>query len=219
MGGSGWGSLKDRLPGGSRNSHNLAAAGVPDNGGRSLTPDAEPRTDADLVTRARAGDEHAFGMLVARHARGALAIARGVLGDPDAAEDVCQDAIFRAWQRLEDCREPDRFGAWLARTVHRHALNAVRRKPAVSLTDADELADPGRSPDHKADAADLRRRLDQALRLLSAEQRAVVLLFDLEDWSHASIADALDTTEAMSRQHLMLARRRLRQLLSKEELR
>lgn len=171
------------------------------------------------MARARAGDDRAFGVLVARHVRGALALARGVVGDPDAAEDVCQDAIFRAWQRLGDCRQPARFGAWLARAVHRHALNALRRKPTVSLSETDQLADAGPPPDFRVKTAELRRHLEDALRLLSAEQRTVVLLFDLEGWSHVRIAEALDTTEAMSRQHLMLARRRLRELLPKEDLR
>jgi RNA polymerase sigma-70 factor (ECF subfamily) len=133
------------------------------------------------------------------------------------AEDVCQDALFRIWQRLEECREPDRFGAWLARAVHRHALNSLRgRRPTQSL-EGSEIAAGGTAPDRQVETADLVERLDRALLQLSAEQRQTVLLFDLEGWSHAEIAEALGTTEATSRQHLMQARRRLRQLLGHRE--
>jgi RNA polymerase sigma-70 factor (ECF subfamily) len=182
-----------------------------------LTPEADPRSDADLVARARAGDDDAFGRLVQRYARAALAVARGVVGDVDLAEDVCQDALFRVWQRLGDCREPDRFAAWLARAVRRHALNAIRGRRTAPMSEAAEVAASAAPPDRAAEAAELGRRLDRALERLTAEQRTAVLLFDLEGWPHARIAEALDTTEAMSRQHLMLARRRIRELLGSRE--
>jgi RNA polymerase sigma-70 factor (ECF subfamily) len=167
---------------------------------------------------ARAGDDAAFGVLVARHARAAFAIARAVVGDADLAEDVCQEALFRIWQRLRDCKEPERFANWLAVSVRRHALNALRNcRRAAELSS--ELVDEARRPDHEAEAADTVAALERALQQLSSEQRQAVLLFDLEGWSHLEIAASLGTTEAMSRQHLMLGRRKLRQLLNAKELR
>jgi RNA polymerase sigma factor (sigma-70 family) len=143
-------------------------------------------------------------------------VARSVVGDVDRAEDVCQDAIFRVWQRLGECREPERFGAWLARAVRRHALNSLRGRQTTSLEGSHLVAaSPG--PDIQAENADLRHRLEQGLTRLSDEQRHAVLLFDLEGWSHGEIAALLETTEAMSRQHLMLGRRRLRHLLQQGE--
>lgn len=181
------------------------------------TTEADPSPDAVLLARARAGDDGAFAALVARHARPAFLIARAVVGDADLAEDVCQDALFRVWQRLDRCREPDRFAAWLARAVRRHALNALRGRRRVETLDPHDLPAVGPSPHGAAELADLRARLDRALLHLSPEQRQAVLLYDLEGWSHAEIADTLGTTEAMSRQHLMLGRRRLRRLLAPEE--
>ena len=135
-----------------------------------------------------------------------------MVGDPDQAEDVCQDALIRIWERLGECRDPERFGAWLGRAVHRHALNAIRgRRDTVEV--AADVPEPRPGADRRVEARDEAARLDRALRQLSREQREAVLLFDLEGWSHAEIAGLLDTSEAMSRQHLMLGRRRLRQLL------
>jgi RNA polymerase sigma-70 factor (ECF subfamily) len=175
--------------------------------------------DAVLLARARAGDDGAFAALVSRHARAAFLIARAVVGDADLAEDVCQDALFRVWLRLDRCREPERFAAWLARAVRRHALNALRGRRRSEALDARDLPAGGRSPHGAAELADLRTRLDRALLQLSLEQRQAVLLYDLEGWSHVEIAASLGTTEAMSRQHLMLGRRRLRRLLAPEESR
>jgi RNA polymerase sigma-70 factor (ECF subfamily) len=155
-------------------------------------------------------------LLIERHAGAALAVARGVVGDADLAEDVCQDAVFRVWQRLHECREPERFAAWLGQAVRRHALNAVRSRRATSGLDRD-LPGSGPTPDRVVESADARARLERALARLSSEQRQAVLLFDLEGWSHAAIAASLETTPAMSRQHLMLGRRRLRELLAQEK--
>lgn len=142
-------------------------------------------------------------------------MARAVVGDPDAAEDVCQDALFRIWRRLGECRDAERFGAWLASAVRRLALNSLRgTRPTSALGDAPSR---GPLPDRLVEDAELRDRLDNAMARLGEEQRHAVLLFDQEGWSHARIAELLGTTEAMSRQHLMLGRRRLRQLLAHEE--
>ena len=143
-------------------------------------------------------------------------MAHAVVGDLDLAEDVCQDAMFRVWQRLGECRDPDRFGAWLSRAVHRHALNSLRRRRGESLEGQQLIADtPG--PDANAERLEMRERLEEGLMQLSTEQRQAVVLFDMEAWSHREIATLLETTEAMSRQHLMLGRRRMRQLLEGKE--
>lgn len=145
-------------------------------------------------------------------------MARAVVGDADSAEDVCQDALFRIWLRLDACRDPERFGPWLMQAVRRHALNATRgRRDAVEL-DTIEIASRTAPPDARAERLELRMRLERALARLSVEQRQAVLLFDLEGWSHAEVATLLETSEAMSRQHLMLGRRRLRELLTNKEV-
>lgn len=185
--------------------------------GGLTTPEADPRPDAVLVALAQEGDDQAFEQLLVRHARMAFAIARGVVGDPDLAEDVCQDALFRVWRRLKECRDRDRFAAWMARAVQRHALNAIRSRGKSAAGGLEELSDRGPSPEREAEQADLRNRLDRALRMLSTEQRQAVLLFDLEGCSHAEVAELLGISPDMSRQHVMLGRRRLRQLLAQQE--
>src|SRR5262245_21622371 len=184
-------------------------------GGRA-TPRADSRPDAVLVVAAQAGDERAFGVLVGGHVRAALAVAGAVVGDADQAEDVCQEALLRIWGHLDECREPERFAIWLTVAVRRHALNALRRRKDTSELSVD-LVSAGPQPDRLAESADEAEVLGAAVQRLSPEQRQAGLLFDLEGWSHAEIAAALGTSEAMSRQQLMLGRRRLRELLDPKE--
>ncbi len=164
----------------------------------------------DLVTRARRGDPAAFEELVRRHLRAAYAVALAVLGRPADADDVAQDAFVAALERLDSCREPARFSGWLLAIVRNRALHALekrtRRDPAGDIVDlAANLPE--------SDAV-LRRQLLAALATLSAPQREVVLLHDLDDWTHAEIAEALGLTEVNCRQHLFTARRALRTELS-----
>ena len=176
-----------------------------------VVPDLPDRLQ---VERARRGDAAAFGALVRRHYRAAYAVALAVLGNPMDAEDVCQDAFLRALERLDSLRKPERFSAWLLQIVRNQARNfrSYRRlRSARPLDESSAAADE--DPAREAERQELRRELESALSGLSEIEREVVLLHDLEGWKHREIAEALGLSEGMSRQHLMGARRLLRDRL------
>lgn len=171
-------------------------------------------TDATLVARTRDGDSGAFETLVRRHYRAAYAVALAQTRNHADAEDVCHDAFVRASQHLGECREPERFARWLCAIVRNHARNAaskgvVRRAASLDRTVVPSTASPARD----AERAELRERLIRALSTLSAVQREVVLLHDLDGWEHEDIAAVIGTSSGMSRQHLFKARKRLRDAL------
>ncbi len=145
-------------------------------------------TDEELVHATLAGNQASFALLVHRYRRAALARAVAIVGDPAEAEDVAQESFIHGYAELATCRHPARFGAWLLTSVKRRALNrvrSIRRRRAVGLDDS--IQAPADSADD-LDRRELRDRLRQALAQLSAVQREVVLLADLEQWSHAEIA-------------------------------
>jgi len=175
---------------------------------------AVPSQDGDLpvgelVRRARRGDPGAFEPLARRHMRAAYAVALAVLGRPADAEDVAQEAFVVAIERLDRCRDPDRFSGWLLEIVRTRALNALTRRNRGAVAAVEELAHPGLPGDSA-----LQRRLLDALATLTVAQREVVLLHDLEGWTHAEIAEALELSEVNCRQHLFTARRALRHQLA-----
>lgn len=170
--------------------------------------------DRLLVERARRGDAAAFEALVRRYYRAAHALALAVLGNPMDAEDVCQDAFVRALERLDRLRQPERFSAWLLQIVRNRARNfrSYRRvRSALSLEHVKAASDEDAG--REAESEQLRRQLESALTELSEIQREVVLLHDLEGWKHREIGELLGLSEGMSRQHLMTARRLLRERL------
>ncbi len=174
--------------------------------------------DRILVARARLGDAAALEALVRKYARLAFAAALSVLANHADAEDVCQDAWARALERIEDCRDPDRFGSWLLRIVRNRALNyaqyrKVRATEPLATAFGPEGPPGADDPSGRLRQGRLRDTLGRAIGELSPGQREVLLLHDLAGWRHRAIAELLGISEVMSRQHLFQARARLRKLL------
>jgi RNA polymerase sigma-70 factor, ECF subfamily len=170
-------------------------------------------SDAELVAELRRGSRAAAGRLAERYLRAARAVAIAIVGEPAAAEDVCQDAFVYAIERIDDCRQPERFGPWLLQIVRNRAKNLNRNEKRVVAIEDVAIESGGASPAAEAERADLRGRLLAALSHLPEERREVVLLHDLEGWTHREIAERLELPAGTVRSHLHLARKRLRELL------
>lgn len=172
-----------------------------------------PGDTAALVAKAQRGEAAAFEALVRGHFRAAFSVALAVLASPPEAEDVAQEAFLAAFQRLDSCREPERFAGWLLQIVRNRALNALESGKLRARTA--ERAHEGKPESAWApETAGEKERLVAALAHVAPAQREVVLLHDLEGWTHPEIAAALGLSEVMSRQHLFQARKTLRGLLA-----
>lgn len=171
-------------------------------------------TDRELVRQAREGDALAFGLLVRRYQRPAYAVALSVVGRHEDAEDAAQEAFLVALERLDECRNPDRFGGWLLTIVRNRSKNLIRRE---SLRETDEVPPGARSkiptPDRVTETTELRELLEEAMRSLPEVQREIVMLHDLEGWKHREIAERLDLPPGTVRSHLHFARKALRKAL------
>ena len=162
-----------------------------------------------LVVRAQRGDADAFASLAAAFLRAAYSVALAIVGRPADAEDVAQDAFVLALERIRTCRQPERFAGWLLQIVRHQALSWLQKRRLRDVS-ADEGGATVAIAPVATEHAGLAERLVAALGGLTTGQREVVLLHDLEDWTHAEIATALGISEVMSRQHLFNARRLLR---------
>ena len=174
-------------------------------------------TDAALVERARRGETEAFDLLVRRHIGLAHGLARqAVGGDGDLANDVVQDAFVTALERLEECRNPERFRAWLLTIVRNRAHNV--RKYEARRRGADlggvQAAWGGRGADREVEAGELRAQIEEGMKEMTQLQRRVFGLHDLEGWDHGEIAHELGISAGSSRFHLHVARKALRTRLS-----
>jgi RNA polymerase sigma factor (sigma-70 family) len=177
--------------------------------------------DAELVQLARAGDQAAFGVLVARHRPMALRVCRRLLLDHAQAEDGVQEAVLLAWLNLDKLRRPDRFGAWLAGIALRacHAWLRYRTREVWSLEMLPggrllpEPVDRAATPAQTFEEAELAERVRRAVADLPQGQRAAVALFYLAGLSHAETAALLRIEVGAVKARLHKARGRLRRSL------
>ena len=147
--------------------------------------------------------------------RSAYVVALSVTRRHEDAEDAAQESFLVSLQRIEECRDPDRFAGWLMTIVRNRARNLVRREV---LRGTDPVPEMARSrtptPDLDMEAAELERDLVEALGELTEIQRQIVLMHDLEGWKHKDIADRLELPSGTVRSHLHFARKALRSALT-----
>lgn len=159
-----------------------------------------------LVERAQRGDHDAFASLAGVYVARLDAAARLILRDHDLARDAVQEGFIRAWRNLPTLRDPDRFEGWLRTLVSRSCMDILRRRGRRPM---EVVLTPIHGPaisDVSAVIAD-RDLLDEILRRLPPEWRAIVVLHYYFDLTIADVATTLGIPvgTAKSRHHRSLA--------------
>ncbi len=173
--------------------------------------------DSELVRMASSGDRAAFETLYRRHRDRIFGLVwRLCGGDGALAEDLLQEAFVRAWQKLDSFRGESRFATWLHRLSVNVALSdrriRVRRlERETPLEGAAERTATG----EKDVYAGHRMDLEQAIAKLPERARTVLVLYDVEGYSHAEIAEMTDMAVGSSKAQLHRARKLVRAELDK----
>jgi RNA polymerase sigma-70 factor (ECF subfamily) len=190
----------------------------------TVPPDLEPKDDRALLAAHLAGDDTAFGVLFARHRDRLWAVALRTTGDPDEAADALQDAMIAAFRRAGSYRGDAAVTTWLHRIVVNACLDRLRRRK-VRLTDPlpNDLDDPPRRHAHEeraqvdpaevAESHERRRLVMAALDRLPPDQRAALVLVDMEGYSVAEAAELLDLPAGTVKSRCSRGRARLLPLL------
>lgn len=173
---------------------------------------------AALVKRMQAGDASAFEDLYAAYGKTAVRTAALISGDPSLAEDIAQEAFTLCLLNITKLNNAQAFRSWFYRILIRCAwkLCSTRKRTAKWNEAAAERlpSEPDAYPsDHAAQYEPLYRALDS----LGHRQRTAVILYYFNELSIREIARATASPEATVRTRLFAARRRLRQMLEREE--
>jgi RNA polymerase sigma-70 factor (ECF subfamily) len=164
-----------------------------------------------IVIAAQRGSNDAFSALVRIHQRRAYAIVRAIVLSHEDAEDAVQEGFLHAHRALDRFRPDQPFGAWLYRIMANAALDLVRRRKVRMAEELPEtIPMPFRDP---AESGELRERLQDALTHLTHRQRAVIVMHDVEGFTHGEIGRTLGIPEGTARSDLHHARAALRKLL------
>jgi RNA polymerase sigma-70 factor, ECF subfamily len=192
----------------------------------TLPQGPDDRSDADLLAAHVAGDADAFGVLFARHRDRLWAVALRTMGNPDDAADGLQDGMVAAFRRAGSFRGEAAVTTWLHRVVVNACLDRIRasrsraadplpddleeragRGALVSSTDAAD------DPEARTLAGERRRAVLEALATLPVDQRAALVLVDMEGYSVAETAAILECAEGTIKSRCSRGRARLAPLL------
>lgn len=173
-------------------------------------------TDEELLAAHVDGDPHAFEKLVFRHRDRLWAVALRTTGDPDEAADALQDALLSAFRRSHQFRGEAAVTTWLHRIVVNAALDRLRRRKTratVPLPTDDDGGDRLHDRSNAVDQLELRIEIGRALAQLPEDQRAAVLLVDVEGRSVEEAASLLGCPVGTVKSRCSRGRRRLAKLL------
>ncbi len=164
------------------------------------------------VISAQTGDLRAFDKIVRRFQDMAFATAYARLGDSHLAEDAAQDAFIEAFKGLKHLQAPEAFPSWFRRIVTRRCNRIIRdnRAVLVPLDHAAAMPSEDVDPVVAAERGDRRRCVASLIQALPEHERATVVLFYLQQYDLAEIAEFLAIKQTTVKQRLFSARKRLK---------
>ena len=184
---------------------------------------SDDRSDQVLLQAHLDGDAEAFGVLFARHRDRLWAVALRTMGNPEDAADGLQDGMIAAFRRAGSFRGEAAVTTWLHRVVVNACLDRIRAakiRRFESLPDDVEdrgtlvaTAEHDDQPDVAAEDAERRRRVVTALATLPPEQRAALVLVDMEGYPVAEVAEMLGCAEGTVKSRCSRGRTKLAALL------
>ena len=171
--------------------------------------------DLDLVRCAQAGDRRAFIRLYRENAGHVYAVCLRMVVDKASAKDVTQDTVVRAWQMLVTYRGDSPFSAW----IHRIAVNASldhlrsRRRLSARVEFSSDLEIY--EAEDRSKPTEVSFDLDEAIALLPTNARAVLVLHDIEGYTHEEIGSMMSIASGTSKAQLHRARQLLKEGLKR----
>ena len=184
------------------------------------TRDSRAADDALVIERVLAGEIQLFAELVNRHQAPLYRHALGMVLDHDVAADMVQDAFVRAYTNLRQCRDRERFRAWLFQTLRNRCLDYLKeaRRKSVRLDDAGPFLDQAEGPADIVERKRLRSQLLDALAQLPEAQREAFVMHHVEDVPYETMAELLDAKVSALKMRVMRAREALSAALQEGEV-
>lgn len=175
--------------------------------------------EVEVRRRLVAGDQAALGECYDQFSSFVFGLARRVIGDRRAAEDVTQDVFLHLWERAE-AFDPARGGlrTWLATLAHRRAVDHVRREEARRRRQDRVGAEASVAPDveEMAVAIVTAERVREALGALPEEQRAAITLAYFGGRTYREVAAELEIPEGTAKSRMRLGLARIADVLERE---
>lgn len=174
--------------------------------------DLAERSEASLVADAQHGDREAFGELARRYERAVYATALRRLGSHAEAQEVCQEVLVRAMQKIGQLREPAAFASWLQSVTNRMAINRAVRKRSALATDPDAIAAvcvERETPLSRTLARERQSQVRAGLGRLGELDRDTLVAFYVKGQSLLEMSEGFRSPVGTIKRRLHVARKRL----------
>jgi RNA polymerase sigma-70 factor (ECF subfamily) len=184
-------------------------------------------SELELVKRCQAGQTDAFDELVTRYRTRVFAMIYNMVHNEQDAWDLAQESFVKAWKSIKRFRRHSSFYTWIYRIVMNVTIDWLRKKQvkgagaefddSVQLKEVDPAsrtlpkADP--LPHERMQRGEIREKIDNAIKQLSPEHRAVILMKEIEGMQYHEIAETLGCSIGTVMSRLFYARKRLQNLL------
>lgn len=168
----------------------------------------------ELVRAAREGDREALVTLLRQIETHVYRTAYYLLDNEQDAQDAAQEALIRIYQKISSYEEKAKFQTWVQRIVTNVCIDKFRRaKETVSVEEHALFFPSDQDVEREVLSKDTARDVRAAIRRLPEQQRAVVILRYMQDFSYQEIASSLDLPINTVKSHLFRARQQLQQWL------
>ena len=170
-----------------------------------------------LVRASVKGDRASYDALVRDYTGLIYTMALRMTGDHYLAEDLCQEVFLKAWLNLRKLKKTEAFPGWLAAIGRRTCLNAVEKRNRKKEVAEEEAVPASVNPVMPPSFDSARVLLEEAVAMLSMQERQLITLSYFEELSSAEVAQVMDLEPGTVRVYLMRARERLRTILKDRE--
>jgi RNA polymerase sigma-70 factor (ECF subfamily) len=182
--------------------------------------------DDQLVRLSQHGDDEAFAELIRRHQSSCRKLALSILRDRQDAEDEVQNAMWKAFEHIEQFQQDSKFSTWLTRIVVNQCLMRLRQGRRAKFLYIDdthvgddvttlELPDGRTTPEQTLGQTELAAVLNKEIRRIPPLLRNVFLLRDIQELPMPDVAEKLGISVAAAKSRLLRARVELRSRMEK----
>jgi RNA polymerase sigma-70 factor (ECF subfamily) len=190
-----------------------------------LTPEQEKL----IIEQVALGETDAFEELLLANQKNVYNLALKMTGNQTDAEDITQEAFFKAFRLLSSFRGDSRFSVWLYRITHNLCIDFLRKKkktPTVPLlkSDADgeevvaDIPDEGETPESSAIRRELSETINKSIDELETLQREIIIMREITGMSYSDISKTLNISEGTVKSRLSRARKTLADILTSKSI-